>query len=248
MLNIIRISKSFDQPSGERLVVLQEVSLLLRAQEVMALMGPNGSGKTTLLNIIGGETCPDAGSVELGGENLIRLEPHRRYRKMGRVHQESYKGLAIDLTVGELIAVAQSRNRRLRLRRVSPASAIEDIFVFSPDSSKFLDFHRNHPARLLSGGQRQFLSLLLAVLGHPTVLLLDEHLSSLDEQYSELADSLLFAFVRAEECAILVVTHSRAWAEASCTRIGELRAGRLEVLSRRDRNKEHANNDSNETT
>jgi putative tryptophan/tyrosine transport system ATP-binding protein len=231
LLNVAGLSKSFVQPSGKELSVLQDVKFSVQAHDIMALMGPNGSGKTTLLNLIGGELSPDAGTVTLDGEDILAMKPHRRYRRIGRVHQESYKGLATDLTVSELLVIGEKRGQRLALRRVSPANTIETVRAFSPGISAFLTANLNQPARLMSGGQRQLLCLALAVLGRPKLLLLDEHLASLDEQYCGLADSLLLSFVRSEECAALAVTHGRAWAERQGASIWELQAGRLRARS-----------------
>jgi putative tryptophan/tyrosine transport system ATP-binding protein len=209
------------------LTVLRDVTFCLCVHEIMALMGPNGCGKTTLLNVIGGETRPDSGTVELDGNQMLSLQPHDRYRWIARVHQESYKSLATDLSVDELLGIAAKRNRYLSLQRVYGSRAIETIGKFSAEISSFLYEHRALPARLLSGGQRQLLSVALAALGQPKLLLLDEHIASLDDQYREVVDTFLSTLVSQQQSAALVVTHNRSWAKSQANSVREIHSGHL---------------------
>lgn len=203
--------RAFDQPSGKPLQVLRGVSFSIAPHQMVALMGPNGCGKTTLLNIIAGDLQADSGTVRLEGRQILELSTNRRAQFIGRVHQDSYKALASELTVGELVAVANRRRHGLSLRLPQARAAISFIETMSQAVAAFVAEREQMTAEHLSGGQRQLLSLVVATLGEPTILLLDEHRASLDEQYKSIADDLLGQFLQMRPSAAIVATHDEEW-------------------------------------
>ncbi len=217
MLQIKEISKGFRQPDGTTLQVLRDITLSLRDGDILGLIGPNGSGKTTLLNVLSGELRPDKGYIYVDRFRADRLPAHRRYRFIGRVHQESYKAMAADLTVAEMLAIAARRGHSLRLTRPSADRAVSELAVYAPHVADFLRERANIPTKQLSGGQRQLLALAVSILGRPKLLLLDEHLASLDATHVENADQLITNVVLKTRMMVIAVTHDHAWIDAFCT-------------------------------
>lgn len=220
MLTVNSITKSFAREDREPLLVLDKATFAVMNHCIMVLMGPNGSGKTTLLNIICGELCPDSGGIWVDNQALDDWPAHRRYRMLGRVHQDSYKALAGDLTVAETLAIAQSRASWLSLRPSREKYAMSTIDRYCPPVAEFLSERLRTPTRDLSGGQRQLLAMAVAVLGNPRVLLLDEHLASLDSAHRAIADRLLESYVMLENACALATTHDRQWADTMSHCIG----------------------------
>jgi putative ABC transport system ATP-binding protein len=181
------------------------------AGSLAVITGANGSGKSTLLGVISGEVPADGGEVFVDGKSMAGLPAHRRSRLIGYVHQDSYKSLAGDLAAGEVVALASRRQFRLRFRGPDVRAATESIRKYSNDAADFVIQHRTTPTKQLSGGQRQFLSLIAAVGGDPLILLLDEHQSSLDDEHAKLADALIASFVHLCPAAAVAVSHDFAW-------------------------------------
>jgi putative ABC transport system ATP-binding protein len=228
---------SFEQADGEFLSVLEGVTFRVEPGSMFGLMGPNGSGKTTLLRVLSGELIPTRGEVFLKGKDITHQPRHRRARFVGRVHQDSYKALASDLTVGEVLSLAERRQKRLCLRFSAPEAAFQELQLRSKAICDFLMSRRETVCWQLSGGQRQLLAIAVAVLGRPYLLLLDEHMSSLDEQYTDLVTSMITEYVQSTQAAVIVVTHSHKWAKAYCTELGEIRAKTVLLSPVRSRDK-----------
>jgi putative ABC transport system ATP-binding protein len=229
LLKVRDVTISFPQAAGIKRTVLNSVSLDLPVNKILALMGANGAGKTTLLNVISGDLTCDSGRLELGGISLTNLMSYQRAKLIGRVNQDSYKSVASDLTVGEVLGIAFKRRKILGLHRPDLESSIREIGVYSPQAASSVKALSDSPTRNLSGGERQLLAVALAVLGDPHLLLLDEHLASLDEKYKRTADQLLSSYVGQNECSIISVTHDYAWANSFADYIGVIENGSLNV-------------------
>lgn len=229
LLTICEVRKHFDRPDGKSLEVLRGVSFNLGPNQMMALVGPNGCGKTTLLNIIAGDLQADSGAVRLDGANLLSFPAHRRARIIGRVHQESYKSMASELTVGEVLAIARQRGHRLSCAFPHCSEAIGEIGLLSPPIADFLASKASLPTEVLSGGERQLLALAVAVLGNPVLMLLDEHKASLDATHDAVVDELLTRFIRTRRCAAIAATHNSEWVNSVCTCVGRFESGAVTV-------------------
>lgn len=227
LLELQNISKSFPQPDGSELLVLRDVSLSLRPGESIALMGANGSGKTTLLRIVLGELAPTQGKVLLMDTDHTTTPAYKRARLIGSVHQESYKSLASELTVEEVLSIAARRNKGLELRFPDSGSISGLIEELSDAAAQFIHSRKKVVTSALSGGQRQMIAIICALMGEPKILLLDEHAASLDGEFTDVSNSLLSGFVK-RGGAIVAVTHNEAWSQSNCDYIGWIKNTRLE--------------------
>ena len=232
LIKIENLDKEFAQATGCPLKVLDKVVLEVFAGDAIAIMGPNGSGKSTLLRVVEGGLAPTSGKIYLAGKDATNKPAYVRARFIGSVHQESYKSLASDLTVEETLALAARRNTVLSLKFPSVKQILNNICGFSEKALAFIDPRLKLATKTLSGGQRQLLATIVAVLGQPRVLLLDEHLASLDEEFKTIANELTRGFV-CSGGAFVAVTHDRQWAEDHVQRIFCYRHGTfsLELLA-----------------
>jgi len=213
LLKLNNISKSFSQPTGNTLHLFSDVSFIIENKVKLALLGPNGCGKTTLLRLIAGEIQQDNGTIFIENIDLINIPVYKRSKYIGYVNQDSYRSLASDLTVGEILSIASKKKEPLKLKMPCPRKAISEINILSPTLSKFLSERTRIPTCYLSGGQRQLLAIAIAVLCNPKIILLDEHTASLDEKYKKEVDYLFNKIALTNDTAILCATHDRKWAQ-----------------------------------
>ena len=213
-------------PNEQR--ALEGVDLAMEERAFVVVVGNNGSGKSTLLNTIAGNVIPDRGRVLIAGCDVTAWPEWRRARLVGRVFQNPMSGTIPDLTVAENLAVAAKRGSRPgvlrnalgRERRRELADRVRDLGLR-------LEERLDTPVGALSGGQRQALTLLMATLVRPTILLLDEHTSALDPVSSEQVIRLTERLIRSEGLTTLMVTHSIQQAAALGDRLLIMHRGRI---------------------
>jgi len=213
-------------PSEQR--ALQGVDLTMEERAFVIVLGNNGSGKSTLLNAIAGTLVPDLGTVRLAGRDVTRWSEWRRAALVGRVFQNPMSGSIPDLTVAENLAVAAKRGRRRgvlmdalgRGRRRNLAERVGDLGLGLED-------RLDTPVGALSGGQRQALTLLMATLVQPELLLLDEHTSALDPRSTEQVVQLTEQIIRTGGLTTLMVTQSMQQAVALGDRVLLMHQGRI---------------------
>jgi putative ABC transport system ATP-binding protein len=227
LLDVTGVRVSFSQPTGEILEVLTGAACHLEAGEVVALMGPNGSGKTTLLNVASGILVPEAGQVAVDGVDVTTWPRHKRGRLMGYVHQESYKSVASDLTVAEVVVLSSRRRSHLSLSLAWVRDEYRASLDRWPEIADLLGQRAGVLTRQLSGGQRQLLAFVSAVAGSPPVLLLDEHRASLDAGHQGVVDTMLRSYVGSGRSCAVVATHDSDWARARADRILHLDGGSI---------------------
>jgi putative ABC transport system ATP-binding protein len=194
-------------PSEQR--ALQGVDLTVEPGQVVAVVGFNGSGKSTLLNAIAGTVAVNRGTVRIADKDVTRWPEHRRAALVGRVFQNPFSGTVPHLSVAENLAIAARRGSRRgvfrgalgRPRRLELHHRVRDLEL---GLEELLDT----PMAALSGGQRQALTLLMATLVRPEVLLLDEHTAALDPQAAEQVVHLTGAMLKGASLTTLMVTHS----------------------------------------
>jgi len=227
VLELIGLHHTFfpGTPSEQR--ALEGVDLTVEAGGFVVVIGVNGSGKSTLLNAIAGTVTLDRGVVRLQGRDLTRWPEHRRAALIGRVFQNPFSGTAPHLTVAENLAVASLRGRRRGLgwrlksaRRAQLASRLAELGVGLED-------RLDTPMGVLSGGQRQALTLLMATIVRPTLLLLDEHTSALDPRSAEQVLRLTEEIVVPEGLTTVMVTHSMQQAVRLGDRLLMVHRGRI---------------------
>ena len=206
MIRVESAFVAFPQGGGEDRVVLRDLSLVVPRGETVSIIGSNGAGKSTLLNAIAGTVPLRSGSIVVDGRDCARDPEWIRARYVGRVRQNPLAGTAGEMTIIDNLALASRKGpRRLRMA-VTPASA-KILAARVAELGMGLEDRLRENVSRLSGGQRQALTLLMAVLSRPSVLLLDEHTAALDPANAELVSSLTKRFIAEFGLTALIVTH-----------------------------------------
>lgn len=208
MLELRNIHKTFNPGTVNEKKALSGLSLKLEKGDFVTIVGSNGAGKSTMFNAVAGSFYVDEGSIVLDGKDITYMPEHKRSRNIGRLFQDPLRGTAPNMTIEENLALAF-----LRTSRGNPFSKIskkdKDFFR---EELKLLDMgleeRMKQPVGLLSGGQRQALTLLMATMVPPKLLLLDEHTAALDPATAEKVLELTRTIVSRENITCLVVTHN----------------------------------------
>lgn len=229
LIKVENLTMEFDRPADGPLKVLDGVTIKLIAKDMVALVGQNGCGKTTFLRIIAGELKPTAGKIYFAGNDASGMLPYERARFIGRVFQESYKSLASELTVEETLVLASKRNSHLSLNFPRSNDVLDAISSFSEKAAAFVEPRKKLVTRTLSGGQRQLLAIITAILGQPMALLLDEHQTSLDEEVKTTADELIQSIVYRGKVAVIAATHDLEWVNRVCSKVARFEHGRVNI-------------------
>jgi len=227
MLTIDAISKTFFPGSVNERRALSGLSLRLEEGDFVTVIGSNGAGKSTLLNAIAGRMPVDAGTIEIDGTRVNRMKEHQRAKFVGRVFQDPMAGTAPDLTIEQNLSLALLRGKPRGLG-LGITRARRERFVEELRSLELgLENRLKAKVGLLSGGQRQALSLLMAGFTHPRILLLDEHTAALDPQRAELVTDLTGRIVTQGGLTTLMVTHNMQQALALGNRLIMMHEGRI---------------------
>ena len=208
MLSVKNLYKVFNPGTVNERVALQDVSLTLKEGDFCTVIGGNGAGKSTLLNCVAGVYPPDGGSIEVNGTNLTRLPEYKRARYMGRVFQDPMMGTAADMTIEENLALAYRRGRHRGLKWYIQASERRNYVQLLARLELGLEHRLTSKVGLLSGGQRQALTLLMATLNQPRLLLLDEHTAALDPKTARKVLELSDLFIQEGGLTTMMVTHN----------------------------------------
>lgn len=208
MIELSLLEKTFEQPGGERVLALRGVSLTIPSGQFLSVIGSNGSGKSTILNVIAGTHLTDEGSIHVSGTNVTRWPEHRRAALMGRVFQDPFKGTCPSMTVAENLRMAELRGMRRRLRVGLDRASRERYRAALASLGMRLEGRLEASMGTLSGGQRQAVTLLMATIRRPELLLLDEHTAALDPRAAEQVMEVTEHLVRTHALTTLMVTHS----------------------------------------
>ena len=227
MLNITNISKTFFAGTVNERRALVDLDLHLAEGDFVTVIGSNGAGKSTLLNTISGRYPIDSGDLSIDGASVTKLKEFQRARYVGRVFQDPMAGTAPDLTIEQNLALALQRGKRRGLRR-GITKARREAFVRELTSLELgLEHRLTAKVGLLSGGQRQALSLLMAGFTQPRILLLDEHTAALDPQRAALVTDLTERIVSEGNLTTLMVTHNMEQAITLGNRLIMMHEGRI---------------------
>ena len=208
LLEIKDITKVFGEGTVNEKVALNSVSLTLREGDFVTVIVNNGAGKSTLLNCIAGVYTIDKGTIVLDDKDITKLPEHKRARWMGRVFQDPLKGTAFDMTIEENLAIAYYKNRS---RGLSPGITSKDRGLFREKLSMLemgLEDKMTQKVKLLSGGQRQALTLFMAAITEPKLLLLDEHTAALDPAAASKVLALTDRCAEDPKLCTLMITHN----------------------------------------
>lgn len=225
-LSISRLAKSFERGTPNEKVALDDLSLEVERGEFVTILGSNGAGKSTLFNAILGKFAPDRGRIVLDGEDITYLKDHKRALSIGCIYQNPQRGTAPNMTIEENLAMAYTRN------------AAKSFFAVNRrDSSHFrellasldlgLEDRMKTKMGLLSGGQRQAASLLMATIARPKLLLLDEHTAALDPSTSVKVLDITRRIVADSGLTALMITHDMGMALEFGDRTLMMDSGRL---------------------
>ena len=211
MLKLENIHLTFNPGTVNEKKALEGLNLELERGDFVTILGSNGAGKSTLFNTIAGTYRPDTGKVFLDGKDITCLPDYKRSKDIGRLFQDPLKGTAPNMTIEENLALAYLRANHA----TSPFSMIskKDRAEFREKLSMLglgLEDRMNQPVGLLSGGQRQALTLLMATLVTPKILLLDEHTAALDPGTAEVVLELTKKIVAEHNITCLMITHNLA--------------------------------------
>ncbi len=227
MLAIEGVSITFHRGGVNERVALDKITLHLNPGEFVAIIGSNGAGKSTLLNAVAGVFPVDAGSVKIDGEDITRIPEYRRAHQVGRVFQDPMLGTAGSLTIEDNLSLAVRRGQTRRLRH---AIGRKERSLFREELARLelgLENRLTTKAAFLSGGQRQALTLLMATLARPKLLLLDEHTAALDPRTAEKVATLTDSIVSSAGLTTLMVTHNMEQALSLGSRTIMMHEGRV---------------------
>ena len=191
----------------EEKIILNDVSLDIHEHDFITILGGNGAGKSTLFNVIAGTLPLTSGSIHILGENVTHFSPEKRAKYLSRVFQDPKMGTAPRMTVAENLLIAKFRGEKRDLVPRGLNSYREEFQATIEKIGNGLDKHLETPIEFLSGGQRQALSLLMATLKRPELLLLDEHTAALDPKTSVALMELTNEFVNRDRLTALMITH-----------------------------------------
>ena len=227
MIKIENLYKTFFSELGTEKEVFKNLNLEINDGDFITIIGSNGAGKSTLLNVLNGQIMPDKGTVMLNDINLTNVERHKRAKWISQAYQNPSQGTAPSMTVLENLSMAKNKGKKFN-------------FTFGLDV-KNLEFYKKQlqsiglglenqlftQVALLSGGQRQCLSLIMATLNQPDILLLDEHTAALDPQTSSIILNKTKEIIEKNNITSLMITHNMQDAINYGNRLIMLHAGEI---------------------
>jgi len=229
MLKITNLQKTFNAGTINAKTALDGLELHLKDGDFVTVIGGNGAGKSTMLNAIAGVWKPDFGTIEIDGMDVTNMPEHRRAQFLGRVFQDPMKGTAPDMEIAENLAIAARRGTKRRLRwgvRKEERKRYRELLA---TLELGLEDRLSTKVGLLSGGQRQAITLLMATLNRPKLLLLDEHTAALDPKTAAKVLELTDQIVQKNKLTTLMITHNMKDAIAHGNRLIMMHAGKIIV-------------------
>ncbi|ALX48655.1 ABC transporter ATP-binding protein [Lentibacillus amyloliquefaciens] len=208
MLRLQDTAIIFNENTPDEKRALHSIDLELQKGEFVTVIGSNGAGKSTLMNVISGNLEPDVGSIVVNEREVVNLPEYKRSHFIGRVFQDPMAGTAPDMTIEENLAMAFARNKKRKLRPGVTKKRKEMFKDYLATLNLGLEDRLTAKVGLLSGGERQALSLLMATFTEPDILLLDEHTAALDPSRAQLIIDITRDVVNKFGLTTLMVTHN----------------------------------------
>ncbi len=227
MIRIENLYKVFGYGTINEKLALQDICLTMQPGEFITVIGSNGAGKSTLMNCLSGVEKADHGNIFLNDTNITKYPEHKRSRYIGRVFQDPMKGTAFDMTIEQNLAIAFSKDK---FRGLQKGISKKEKTFFREHLSLLgmgLENRMTQKVKLLSGGQRQALTLFMAILVTPKLLLLDEHTAALDPATAKKVLQLTDQFANSEEICTMMITHNMNDALQHGTRTILMDSGRI---------------------
>ena len=228
MLSLENVSVTFNAGTPNEVRALQDISLFVADGEFVTVIGSNGAGKSTLFNVISGAVPPNSGQIELDGKDMTYWPEHRRSHDIGRVFQDPRLGTCPGLSIRENLSLAAIHGRNVSFRR--DVKKAQERWFYEQLQHQGLGLERRLDAdvALLSGGQRQTITLVMATLTKPKLLLLDEHTAALDPNAAEQVIALTQELAAANDLSVVMITHSMQQACDLGDRVIMMNRGRIE--------------------
>lgn len=227
MLEIRNVTKVFNPGTVNEKVALNNFSLTLEDGDFVTVIGGNGAGKSTMMNAIAGVWAVDLGQIIIDGEDVTKLSEHKRAKFLGRVFQDPMTGTAATMGIEENLALAKRRGRRRTLRPGINKKEREEYRELLKILGLGLEERLTSKVGLLSGGQRQALTLLMAALQKPKLLLLDEHTAALDPKTAAKVLETTEYIVNKDKLTTLMITHNMKDAITHGNRLIMLKDGKV---------------------
>ena len=208
MLDIKNVYKTFNAGTVNEKTALNNLSLHLNEGDFVTVIGGNGAGKSTMLNAVAGVWPVDSGTISIGGVDVTKLSEHQRAKYIGRVFQDPMMGTAATMGIEENLALAARRGAARSLRTGITKKEREEYYELLKTLDLGLEDRMTSKVGLLSGGQRQAVTLLMATLKKPKLLLLDEHTAALDPKTAAKVLALSEKIVQENHLTTLMITHN----------------------------------------
>lgn len=229
MLDIKNVEKTFNPETINEKKALNNINLHLDEGDFVTVIGGNGAGKSTMLNMVAGVYPVDCGSIVIDGVDVTRLPEYKRAKYLGRVFQDPMTGTAADMQIEENLALAARRGKRRTLRAGITAKERKEYIELLKILDLGLEKRLTAKVGLLSGGQRQALTLLMATLKQPKVLLLDEHTAALDPKTAKKVLDITESIVEKNNLTTIMITHNMADAIRVGNRLIMMHEGQIVV-------------------
>lgn len=227
MLKIKNLSKSFNGGTENELNIFKGFNLHIKESEFVAILGSNGCGKSTLFNLISGALKEDTGSIILDEKSINNLKEEERAWGIGKVHQDPSKGVSPSLTILENLSLADKKCEKFSLRNLIKKDKIKRFIEILKEVDLGLENKLNTQVKFLSGGQRQALSLIMATLKKPKLLLLDEHTAALDPKTSKVIMEKTKQLIDKQHITAMMISHNLRDAVQYADRIIMLDKGKI---------------------
>lgn len=208
MLKINNLSKSFNKDTDYEIRLFKDFNLEIQKNKCTAIIGSNGCGKSTLLNMIAGSIILDDGEILLNDKDIGRLKEEKRSAYIGRVYQNPSMGVSPSLTILENMSLADKKSERFTLRKLVKKSRIPEYIKLLKELDLGLENQLNTQVKYLSGGQRQSLSLVMATMKLPDLLLLDEHTAALDPKTSFVVMEKTKEVIERHNITTIMISHN----------------------------------------
>lgn len=235
MLKIKNLQKTFNQNTENEITIFSDLTLEIKEGQLVAILGGNGCGKTTLFNLISGNLKSEDGSIIIDNKNVTKLTEEEIAPLVSKVHQNPSMGVSPSLTILENLSLANKKNKKFGLKKLIQKTDINNFVQKLKELDLGLENKLNTEVKYLSGGQRQALSLIMATLHKPKLLLLDEHTAALDPKTSKLIMEKTQELIQKSGITTMMISHNLKDAIKYSNRIIMLEKGQI-ILDKPSKN------------